>query len=104
MCYFHQKQDSLNSFSSHLNQVSLTFSFNFSCFGHNHNETTTAVVISLRQCLFCLMRQKQCWSYFVFSEHDWLKWSQDKVRTHYLLIWWWQYVTAQSNGQVLSVL
>jgi len=43
-------------------------------------------------CLFCLVRQKNCWSYEVIlpvAEHDWLQWSHDKFGTHVLLNWLW---------------
>ena len=39
-----------------------------------------------KECPFCFMRlNKHSWSYFAFSQNDWLNWSHDKFRMHDLL-------------------
>jgi len=52
-----------------------------SCFGWNHTIRIRKLSESVLQCttyifvlcLFCLMRQNNCWSYFALAKHDWLK-------------------------------
>ena len=41
-------------------------------------------------------------TFLPLAEHDWLKWSRDKIRMHNLLSWPWRVAQPDMHGRVLS--